>query len=147
MIQRRETPPHVLLVEDNPGDVELLEEAFSESGSRVTIGTAHDGLAAMAYLRREGPWRDAPRPDLILLDLNLPRKDGRETLAEIKQDESLRRIPVLVLTSSCAPRDIEESYRLDANCFLTKPVDFEQFLQVVQLIERFWLRAARLPMA
>ena len=135
----------VLLVEDNPGDVRLTMEAMRESKVIVNLSVAPDGEEALAFLRRLGPHLGAPRPDLILLDLNLPRKDGREVLAEIKADADLRRIPVVVLTTSSAEADIVKSYNLHANCYITKPVDFKQFMTVVRSIEDFWLTVVRLP--
>ena len=135
----------VLLVEDNPGDVRLTIEAMRESKVLVNLSVAGDGEEALAFLRKEGPRQDAPRPDLILLDLNLPKKDGREVLAEIKVDAGLRRIPVVVLTTSRADEDIIRSYNLHANCFITKPVDLDQFITVVQSITEFWFSVVRLP--
>ena len=135
----------ILLVEDNPGDVRLTQEAFKEGKLANRLHAVHDGEAALAFLRREGPYREAVRPDLILLDLNLPRKDGREVLATIKADELLRRIPVVILTTSKAEQDILRAYDLHANCYITKPVDLEQFLLVVRAIEDFWLMVVKLP--
>ena len=136
---------HVLLVEDNPGDVRLTTEALREGKIPHHLHVVSDGVEAMAFLRREGPYADAPRPDLILLDLNLPKKDGREVLAEIKADENLKRIPVVVLTTSQAEEDILRTYELHANCYVTKPVDLQQFIAVIQAIEEYWLATARLP--
>jgi CheY-like chemotaxis protein len=138
-------PVEVLLVEDNPGDVRLMQESLREGKVRVRLAVAADGEEALALLRREGPYAAAARPDLILLDLNLPRKDGREVLAEIKADPHLRRIPVVVLTSSQAEKDIAISYDLNANCYVTKPVDLQQFMSVVRSIEEFWLTVVTLP--
>jgi len=135
----------VLLVEDNPGDVRLTREALRDSKVRNRITVAHDGEEALQMLRREGAHANVPRPDLILLDLNLPRVNGRELLAEIKKDASLRRIPVVVLTSSRAEEDIARSYELHANAFVTKPVDLDQFLKAVRSIEDFWLTVVKLP--
>jgi CheY-like chemotaxis protein len=135
----------ILLVEDNPGDVRLTQEALRESKLHNNLSVARDGVEALAFLRREGPYATAPRPDLILLDLNLPRKDGREVLAEIKSDPHLRAIPVVVLTTSQAEQDIAQSYNLHANCYVTKPVDLEQFITVVQSIEGFWFSIVTLP--
>ncbi len=135
----------VLLVEDNPGDVRLTMEAMRESKVIVNLSVAPDGEEALAFLRRLGPHLGAPRPDLILLDLNLPRKDGREVLAEIKADADLRRIPVVVLTTSRAEEDILRTYDLHANCFITKPVDLDQFITVVASISDFWFSVVRLP--
>ena len=139
------TPVEILLVEDNPGDVRLTMEAFRGAKVLNNVSVVEDGEEAMAFLRREGTHSDAPRPGLILLDLNLPRKDGREVLAELRADESLRRIPVVVLTISQAEQDMLQSYDLNANCYVTKPVDFEQFLNVVKAIQEFWLALVRLP--
>ena len=138
-------PIEILLVEDNPGDVRLTIEALKEGKVRNSLSVARDGVEALAFLRREGPHARAARPDLILLDLNLPRKDGREVLAEIKDDTSLRRIPVVVLTTSRAEEDILRTYDLHANCYISKPVDLEQFISVVRSIDDFWLSVVRLP--
>ena len=135
----------ILLVEDNPGDVLLTEEALSEAKVANDVHVARDGEEAMAFLRRESGFTDAPRPDLILLDLNLPRKDGREVLAEVKADPALRRIPVIVLTTSEAEEDILRSYDLHANSYVTKPLDIDDFLGAVRKIEGFWLELVRLP--
>lgn len=135
----------ILLVEDNPGDIRLTEEALKEGKVRNRLHVAMDGEEAMAFLRKEGEYAGAPMPDLILLDLNLPRKDGREVLAEIKDDDDLKRIPVVVLTTSQAEEDIARSYNLHANCYISKPVDLEQFLNVVHSIEEFWLSVVKLP--
>jgi CheY-like chemotaxis protein len=132
-------------VEDNPGDVRLTKEAMRESKVIVNLSVAPDGEEALAFLRKEGAYQNAPRPDLILLDLNLPRKDGREVLAEIKVDDDLRRIPVVVLTTSRAEEDILRTYNLHANCFITKPVDLDQFITVVGSISEFWFSVVRLP--
>jgi chemotaxis family two-component system response regulator Rcp1 len=144
-LSEHERPIEILLVEDNPGDVRLTIEALKEGKVRNNLNVARDGVEAVAYLRREGPFAQAVRPDLILLDLNLPRKDGREVLAEIKDDATLRRIPVVVLTTSKAEEDILRTYDLHANCYITKPVDLEQFIQVVRSIDDFWLSIVRLP--
>ena len=138
-------PIEILLVEDNPGDVRLTQEAFKEGKVRNKLHIAWDGIEAMAFLRREGKYADAPGSDLILLDLNLPKKDGREVLAEIKQDPDLKRIPVVILTTSKAEEDILRTYDLHANCYITKPVDLEQFIKVVKSIEEFWLTIVKLP--
>ena len=135
----------ILLVEDNPGDVRLTREALKDGKIRNHLSVATDGEEAMRFLRREGIHADAPRPDLIMLDLNLPRKDGRQVLAEIKNDADLKRIPVVVLTTSEAEQDVLRSYDLHANCYITKPVDFEQFIRVVRTIEDFWLTIVKLP--
>jgi CheY-like chemotaxis protein len=135
----------ILLVEDNPGDVRLTVEALKEGKVLNHLSVAMDGTEALAFLRREGPYANAPRPDLVLLDLNLPKKDGREVLAEIKQDADLKRIPVVILTTSKAEQDILKTYDLHANCFITKPVDLDQFITVVKSVEDFWLTVVRLP--
>ena len=135
----------VLLVEDSPGDVRLTMEALKEAKVLNNLNVAGDGIEALAFLKREGAHAKAPRPDVILLDLNLPKKDGREVLAEIKADPNLRRIPIVVLTTSRAEEDIIRAYDLHANCYITKPVDFKQFLEVVQSIEDFWLTVVKLP--
>jgi CheY-like chemotaxis protein len=133
------------LVEDNPGDVRLTQEALREGKVRNHLHVAADGVEAMAFLRREGQHAQAPQPDLILLDLNLPKKGGREVLAEIKEDPDLRRIPVVILTVSKAEEDVLKSYNLHANCYITKPVNLDQFLEVVKSIEDFWLTVVLLP--
>lgn len=138
-------PIEILLVEDNPGDVRLTIEALKEGRFANLINVAVDGFEAMAFLHREGKYANAPKPDLILLDLNLPKKNGREVLAEIKMDSNLKRIPVVVLTSSQAEIDIVTTYNLHANCYITKPVDFEQFIRVVRSIEDFWFAVVKLP--
>lgn len=135
----------ILLVEDNPGDVRLTVEAFKEEKLRNNVSVVEDGVKALAFLRRESKYASAPRPDLILLDLNLPEKDGREVLAEIKADEYLKHIPVVVLTTSEAEEDIIKTYNLHANCYITKPVDLEQFIKVVKSIEDFWFTIVKLP--
>jgi CheY-like chemotaxis protein len=135
----------VLLVEDDPGDVLMTREAFEEHKLRNTLHVVTDGVEAVGFLRREGEYADAPRPGLILLDLNLPRKDGREVLAEIKADDSLRTIPVVVLTTSEAEEDVLRSYDLHANAYVTKPVDFERFIKVVQQIDDFFVTVVKLP--
>ncbi|HLI26557.1 MAG TPA: response regulator [Chloroflexota bacterium] len=141
----RVEPIEILLVEDSPADVDLTREALEDAKVRNHLSVVADGVEALAFLRREGRYADAPRPDLILLDLNLPKKDGREVLAEIKADPALRRIPVVVLTTSEAEQDILRSYDLHANCYITKPVDLEAFIEVVRSIEGFWLAIVRLP--
>jgi len=135
----------ILLVEDSPGDVDLTREALEGTKIRNTLHVVGDGEEAIAFLRRKGKYADAPRPGLILLDLNLPKKDGREVLAEIKRDKNLKRIPVVVLTTSKEEEDILKSYNLHANCYITKPIDLNQFLRVVKSIEEFWLTIVRLP--
>ena len=137
----------ILLVEDNPGDVRLTREALQEAKFKNKLYVATDGVEAIAFLRREKPYAHAVRPHLILLDLNLPRKDGREVLAEIKADPDLKRIPVVVLTTSQAEADIIKAYNLHANCYITKPVDVDQFITVVKSIEDFWITIVRLPPA
>lgn len=138
-------PVEILLVEDNPGDVRLTLEVFKEGKLANKIITVEDGVEAMAYLRREGRYANAARPGLILLDLNLPRKDGRAVLEEIKHDEDLKSIPVVILTISSAEEDILRSYNSHANCYITKPVDLGQFMKVVGTIEDFWLTVVKLP--
>ena len=141
----RNGPIEILLVEDNPGDVRLTKEALREGKVYSTLHTVKDGVEAMEFLRRQGKFKDAPRPDIILLDLNLPRKDGREVLEEIKSDDSLKRIPVVVLTTSKAEEDVLRTYNLHANCYVTKPVDLEKFMVVVKSIDVFWLTVVTLP--
>ena len=138
-------PVEILLVEDNPGDVRLTQEALKESKVTNNLSVAEDGVEALAFLKREGKYADVPRPDLLLLDLNLPKKDGREVLAEIKTDKDLKRIPVVILTTSAAEEDIMRAYEFSANCYITKPVDLEQFIKVVKAIEEFWLTVVKLP--
>jgi two-component system, chemotaxis family, response regulator Rcp1 len=135
----------VLLVEDNPADVRLAKEAFQNNKVTVHLNVVGDGVEAMAFLYRKGKYENAPRPDLILLDLNLPRKDGREVLEEVKGDGGLKRIPTVILTTSTAEQDVLRTYNSHANCFITKPVDFDQFLMVVKTIENFWLTVVKLP--
>jgi two-component system response regulator len=136
---------NILLVEDNPGDADLAREALESSKMSNNLQVVDDGEKAMAFLRREGLYSDVPRPDLILLDLNLPKKDGRQVLAEIKSDEVLKRIPVVILTTSRAEEDVLKTYNLHANCYITKPIDLNQFLHVVKSIEDFWLSIVVLP--
>jgi chemotaxis family two-component system response regulator Rcp1 len=138
-------PIEILYVEDNPGDIRLTKEALKEYKVRNNLHVATDGVEAMAFLRKEGKYANAPYPDLILLDLNLPRKDGREVLAEVKADPSLKRIPVVVVTISQAEEDIVKTYNLHANCYITKPVNLDKFLEVVKAIEEFWLTIVKLP--
>lgn len=138
-------PVEILLVEDNPGDVELTMEALKEGRVANRLHVCEDGVDALAYLRREGKYADSARPDLILLDLNLPKMDGREVLSEIKKDPSLKQIPVVILTTSEAEQDIGKSYELHANCYICKPVDLEQFIRVVRSIDEFWLAVCKLP--
>jgi two-component system, chemotaxis family, response regulator Rcp1 len=135
----------ILLVEDNEADIRLTREVLADGRLLNHLSIARDGEEAMSFLRRERPFQDAPRPDLVLLDLNLPRKDGREVLAEIKNDPQLRRIPVVILTTSRAEADIVQTYELYANCYIVKPVDLGQFINVIRSVEDFWLRVVRLP--
>jgi chemotaxis family two-component system response regulator Rcp1 len=142
------TPPkaiEILLVEDNPGDVRLTLEALKTAKVANHLTVVNDGVEALAHLRRQGPYLNAATPDLILLDLNLPKKDGREVLAEIKTDEGLRKIPVVILTTSAAQEDIARTYSSHANCYITKPVDLDEFFRVVKSIEDFWLTLVKLP--
>jgi two-component system, chemotaxis family, response regulator Rcp1 len=138
-------PMEVLLVEDSPGDVRLTQEAFRDADSCIYLHVVNDGVEAMAFLKREGVLNHAPRPDLILLDLNLPKMDGRQVLAEIKKDENLKTIPTVILTTSSDQGDILKSYELLANCYLTKPVDLDQFEGLVKSINEFWLTKVKLP--
>lgn len=138
-------PADFLLVEDNPGDVRLTQEALKNHKIKNNLHVTTDGEEAMDFLRRRGKYQNAPRPDIILLDLNLPRKDGREVLAEIKSDPDLKTIPVVIITSSEAEQDIIKSYNLNANCYVTKPVDLNQFIKVVQSVNDFWLTIVKLP--
>jgi two-component system, chemotaxis family, response regulator Rcp1 len=135
----------ILLVEDNPGDVRLTTEALKEGKITNHLNVVNDGIEAMAFLRKEGKYSNVNRPDLILLDLNMPKKDGREVLTEIKNDHSLKSIPVIILTTSESEQDILMTYESHANCFISKPVDLDQFLKVTQLIEEFWLSIVKLP--
>ncbi|MFN3650122.1 MAG: response regulator [Armatimonadota bacterium] len=138
-------PIEILLVEDNPGDVRLTREALRDAKVRNALHVAQDGVEALRFLRREGEHATAPRPDVILLDLNLPKKNGREVLQEIKADPSLKTIPVVVLTTSSAEQDIARTYELHANCYITKPVDLDQFIEVIRSIQDFWLTVVKLP--
>jgi CheY-like chemotaxis protein len=138
-------PVQILLVEDNPGDVVLTKDALKESKVLNRLSVVEDGVEAVAFLRREGQYADALRPDLVLLDLNLPRKDGRQVLADMKADPVLARIPVVILTSSKAEQDVLKTYNLHANCYVTKPVDLNQFVTVVKAIQNFWLSIVTLP--
>ena len=137
----------VLIVEDNPDDVILMQESLLEAGVNVNLSVVEDGVEAMAFLRREGRYADAPSPDLILLDLNMPKKSGHEVLAEVKADDCLKLIPVVVLTTSRAQEDVVKAYKMHANCFVTKPVDLDAFIRVIHSIDNFWLHIARLPTA
>ena len=136
---------HVLLVEDNPADADLTRETLETSKLHLALSVAIDGIEAMRFLRREGEYAGVPRPDLILLDLNLPKKDGRQILSEIKADSEFRRIPIVILTSSDAERDVAQSYALGANCYVTKPVDLKAFQAIVQAVEDFWFTVVKLP--
>jgi two-component system, chemotaxis family, response regulator Rcp1 len=138
-------PIHILMVEDDPADVRLTQEALKNKKVLTTMDTVPDGLEAMSYLHKDGPYAAMPRPDLILLDLNMPRMDGREVLAELQKDPKLRCIPVIVLTTSEGEEDVLSAYDMNANCYITKPVDWKQFIRVVELIEDFWLTVVRLP--
>lgn len=138
-------PIEILLVEDNPGDARLAKEALKESKLKNNLYIADDGVEAMDFLYKKGKYSNMPRPDLVILDLNLPRKDGREVLEEIKTDDSLKRIPVVILTISKAEEDILKTYNLHANCFISKPIDLDQFIKVVKSIEDFWLTIVKLP--
>ncbi len=140
-------PIQVLLVEDSPGDVRLTQEAFRDANFAIQMHVAQDGVEAMEFLRRQGRHKDAPRPDLILLDLNLPKMDGSEVLAQIKADDDLKSIPTVILTTSEAEADIAKSYRLQANCYLSKPVELDVFEGLVKSINDFWLTRAKLPQA
>jgi two-component system, chemotaxis family, response regulator Rcp1 len=145
IIAKKDTPTEVLLVEDSPGDVRLTREAFREANKSIHLHVASDGVEAMAFLRHEGIHAEAPRPDIILLDLNLPKMDGREVLAHIKDDSSLKTIPIVILTTSIAEADIVKSYQLSANCYLSKPVQLEEFESLVKSIKDFWLTQVSLP--
>lgn len=144
-MQIKTRPVSVLLIEDNPGDVRLTQEAFNECKSNIDLKVIMDGLEAIHYLKKEGEYTEATTPDMILLDLNLPKKSGKEILAEIKSDPELKRIPVIILTTSNAEYDILKSYDLHVNGFINKPVDFDRFFEIIQHIERFWLQTAVLP--
>ena len=135
----------ILLVEDNPGDARLAKEALKDAKVRNSLHWVEDGVEAMTFLHRQGKYADSPRPDVILLDLNLPKKDGREVLAEVKEDGDLRRIPVVILTVSDAEEDIIKTYNLHANCYIRKPLDLDRFIEVVKAINEFWLTIVRLP--
>ncbi len=140
-------PINILLAEDNPADVRLTAEALEDGKVLHHLHSVNDGVEALTFLRREGKYASAPRPDLILLDLNMPRKDGREVLQDIKNDTLLRSIPIVVMTSSEAEQDIVEAYELHANCYVTKPVGLEEFIKVVQSVNEFWLTVVKLPPA
>lgn len=138
-------PVEILLVEDNPGDIRLLQEAFKESGFSSRLSVARDGEQALAFLRQQGEYATSPRPAFIILDLNLPRKDGREVLAEVKKDKLLRRIPVVILSTSTSTEDVQRAYDLHANCYVPKPLDLEHLVQLGRSLEEFWLSTAILP--
>jgi CheY-like chemotaxis protein len=138
-------PIEILLIEDNPGDVRLIEETFKEYKVKNNLHIAYDGMEAINFLKKKGDYADVPRPDLILLDLNLPKKDGREVLDDIKKDNNLKSIPIVILTTSREEEDILRSYNLHANCYITKPVDLDQFIKVVKSVEDFWLSIVELP--
>ena len=142
---KKNRPINILLIEDNPGDVRLTQEAFKEGSISLNLEVVMDGVDAVNFLKKQPPFEDAISPDLILLDLNLPKKDGREVLLEIKTDNQLKRIPVVVLTTSNAEQDILKSYNLHVNCYINKPVDFDKFFDIIQKIEDFWLTTAILP--
>jgi len=144
-MKKKTRPVNILLIEDNPGDVRLTQEAFKEGQISIDLNVVMDGVEAIRYLRKEAPYEDATTPDLVLLDLNLPKRDGREVLEEIKTDDHLKRIPVVVLTTSNAEQDILKSYNLHVNCYINKPVDFDKFFDIIQKIEDFWLSTAILP--
>lgn len=143
--RRSEQQIDILLVEDNPGDVRLLQEAFKEGNFNGTLHVVRDGEQALAFLRREPPYQTAPRPTFVLLDLNLPRKDGREVLAEVKRERDLRQIPIFVLSTSTGCEDISRAYDLHANCYIPKPVDLERLIEMSERLEAFWLSTAVLP--
>ncbi len=145
MVNEAKRTIEILLVEDNPGDVRLVKEALKESKIHNSLALAEDGVEALAILQREGKYADMKRPDIILLDLKLPKKSGHEVLEEIKKDENLRRIPVVILTSSRSEDDVIKSYSLNANCYIVKPVDLDQFINAIKYIEDFWLNVARMP--
>jgi chemotaxis family two-component system response regulator Rcp1 len=140
-----ENPIEILLIEDSPGDVRLTKEAFKDAKMHINLSVASDGVEAMAFLERAGIHANAPRPNLILLDLNSPRKDGRQVLSEIKQNPSLKIIPTVILTTSSSESDIQQSYQFHANCYISKPVDLDGFLKVVKSIDNFWLTIVKLP--
>ena len=141
----RLTPIEVLLVDDDPGDVDLTKEVLNLAKVKISLSVVEDGVEALAYLRKEGRFKDAVRPDLVLLDLNMPKKDGRETLEEIKADPALRSIPVVILTTSSADEDVVRTYTSGASCYITKPVGLEQFQKVVEAIEYFWFTVVKFP--
>jgi CheY-like chemotaxis protein len=138
-------PIEILLVEDNPGDIQLTRIALEDNKMNINLSVAEDGVEALEFLRKEGKYTDAPHPDLVLLDLNLPKKDGREVLAQMKADPVFKRIPVVILTTSQAEEDVLKAYNLCANCYITKPVDLDQFVKIVRSIESFWFTIVKLP--
>ncbi|OKH22623.1 response regulator [Hydrococcus rivularis NIES-593] len=138
-------PIEILLIEDNPGDIELTKIALEDNKMTINLSVVEDGVEALKFLKKEGKYANAPHPDLILLDLNLPKKDGREVLAEMKADPILKRIPVVILTTSQAEEDVLRAYNLCANCYITKPVDFDRFVKIVRSIENFWFTIVKLP--
>ena len=142
---KKSSPVNILLIEDNPGDVRLTQEAFKEGQISINLDVVMDGVEAIKFLRKQDPYTEALTPDLILLDLNLPKRDGREVLEEIKTDDLLKRIPVVILTTSNAEQDILKSYKPHVNCYINKPVDFDRFFEIIQKIEDFWLTTAKLP--
>ena len=144
-MKRLVEPIHILIVEDNPGDARLAVEALTEGKITNNISIVKDGVEAVSFLKRENQHADAPRPDLILLDLNLPKMNGKDVLAIIKNDSELKRIPVIILTTSDADKDISATYELQANCYITKPVGFDKFIDVIQSVENFWLSVVKLP--
>lgn len=144
-MEKRERPFVILMVEDNPTDVLITREGLVSAKLQNTLHVAEDGIEALAFLRREGPYANAPRPDLILLDLNMPRKNGQEVLREMKEDPGLKSIPVVILTTSKSEEDVIKSYELHANCYISKPVDFDEFTRVVQAIHNFWFSVVTLP--
>lgn len=145
MKQINTKPVNILLVEDNPGDVRLTQEAFKEGNIPVNLSVVMDGVEAIRYLKKEAPYQHEPTPNLVLLDLNLPKRDGREVLEEIKMDPFLRHMPVVVLTTSNAEQDILRSYNLYVNCYINKPADFDKFFDIIKKIEEFWFKTALLP--
>ncbi|GMW01417.1 MAG: two-component system response regulator [Candidatus Hydrogenedentota bacterium] len=145
MIEQHHAPVHILMAEDNQDDVDLTREALQESKLAINLHHVKDGVEAMAFLRKEPPFENVPRPDLFLLDLNMPRKDGRQVLEEVRADDTLKDLPVVILTTSGAEEDILSSYKRHVNCYIQKPVDFEQFLKVVGAIQDFWFAIVRLP--
>ncbi|MCU0532783.1 MAG: response regulator [Hydrococcus sp. Prado102] len=138
-------PIEILLVEDNPGDIQLTRIALEDNKMNINLSVAEDGVEALEFLKKKGKYSDAPHPDLVLLDLNLPKKDGREVLAQMKADPILKRIPVVILTTSQAEEDVLKAYNLCANCYITKPVDLDQFVKIVRSIESFWFTIVKLP--